>query len=173
MNSIFNQLLNVKGMVVEDARIVDSPLRPEPVLEIRVRPRAGARGCSRCGRRRRRYDQGGGVRRWRGQDFGCWRVELVAAMLRVDCPKCGVVVASVPWAEPGSRFTRDFESECAWLMGVANQKTVSGFLHVSWRMADDVARRVRIASGPRCPRRLTACTRSAWTRPATGRATRT
>ena len=40
---------------------------------------------------------------------GCWRVELVAAMPRVDCPRCGVVVASVPWAEPGSRFTRDFE----------------------------------------------------------------
>ena len=27
---------------------------------------------------------------------------------------CGVVVASVPWAEPGSRSTRDFESERAW-----------------------------------------------------------
>ena len=43
---------------------------------------------------------------------GCWRVELVAAMPRVDCPRCGVVVASVPWAEPGSRFTRDFEVFC-------------------------------------------------------------
>lgn len=42
-------------------------------------------------------------------------------MPRVDCPRCGVVVASVPWAEPGSRFTRDFEAECAWLMTVANQ----------------------------------------------------
>ena len=42
MSSIFNQLLNVKGTVVEDVRIVDSPLRPEPVLEVRVRPRAGA-----------------------------------------------------------------------------------------------------------------------------------
>lgn len=40
MSRIFNQLLNVKGTVVEDARIADSPLRPEPVLEIRVRPRA-------------------------------------------------------------------------------------------------------------------------------------
>lgn len=27
MNSIFNQLLNVKGVVVETVRIVDSPLR--------------------------------------------------------------------------------------------------------------------------------------------------
>ncbi|MCH4837701.1 hypothetical protein [Bifidobacterium longum] len=35
MNRIFNRLLNVKGTVVEDARIADSPLRSEPVLEIR------------------------------------------------------------------------------------------------------------------------------------------
>ena len=142
MNSIFNQLLNVKGTVVETARIVDSPLRPAPVLEIRVRPRKGMLRCSRCGRCRRGYDQGGGVRRWRHQDFGCWRVELVAMMPRVDCPGCGVVVAQVPWAEPGSRFTRDFETECAWLMTVANQKTVSGFLHIAWRTAGDIARRV-------------------------------
>ena len=82
------------------------------------------------------------MRRWRHQDFGCWRVGLVASMPRVDCPECGVVVARVPWAEPGSRFTRDFEAECAWLMGVANRKTVSGFLHVAWRAAGDIARRV-------------------------------
>ena len=97
MSRIFNQLLNVKGTVVEDARIADSPLRPEPVLEIRVRPRAGMLRCSRCGERWHGYDQGGGARRWRGQDFGCWRVELVAAMTRVDCPRCGIMVAQVPW----------------------------------------------------------------------------
>ena len=57
-------------------------------------------------------------RRWRHQDFGCWRVE------------------------PGSRFTRDFEAECVWLMTVASQKTVSGFLHVAWRTAGQIARRV-------------------------------
>ena len=44
MNSIFKQLLNVKNTVVEDARIVDSPLRPVAVLEIRVRPRKGMPG---------------------------------------------------------------------------------------------------------------------------------
>ena len=142
MNRIFNQLLNVKNTVVEDACIVDSPLRPEPVLEVRVRPRRGMLRCSRCGRKCSGYDRGGGARRWRHQDFGCWRVELVAAMPRVDCPKCGVVVARVPWAEPGSRFTRDFEAECAWLMTVASQKTVGGFPHIAWRTAGDIAHRV-------------------------------
>ena len=81
---------------------------------------------SRCGRRRRGHDRGGGVRHWRRQDFGCWRVGLVAMMPRVDCPMRGVVVASVPWAEPGSRFTRDLEVERACLMTVASQETVSG-----------------------------------------------
>uniref|UniRef100_UPI0024AE15A3 transposase n=1 Tax=Bifidobacterium pullorum TaxID=78448 RepID=UPI0024AE15A3 len=48
----------------------------------------------------------------------------------------------VPWAEPGGRFTRDFGSECAWLMTVAGQKTVSGFPHIAWRTAGDGAGRI-------------------------------
>lgn len=74
--------------------------------------------------------------------LGCFRAELVADMSRVDRPGCSVVVAMAPWTEPGSRFTRDFERECAWLMTVANQKTVSGFPHVAWRTAGDIAHRV-------------------------------
>ncbi len=53
----------------------------------------------------------------------------------------------MPWAEPGGRFTRDFGSECAWLMTVAGQKTVSGFLHIAWRTAGDIARRVARPAG--------------------------
>lgn len=72
-------------------------------------------------------------------------------MPRVDCPKCGVVVAMVSWAEPGSRFTRDFESECAWPVSVANQKTVGGFPHIVWRTAGDIARRVAERLGTAMP----------------------
>ena len=74
--------------------------------------------------------------------FRLLEVEPVADMPRVDRPRCGAVVTMVPWAEPGSRFTRDSESECTWLMSVANRKTVSGFLHVAWRTAGDIVRRV-------------------------------
>lgn len=77
MNRIFNRLLNVKGTVVEDARIADSPLRSEPVLEIRVRPRAGMLRCSRCGERRHGYDQGGGARRWRHQKIRRRRPDIL------------------------------------------------------------------------------------------------
>ena len=68
-----------------------------------------------------KYDDGGGERRWRHQDFGCYRVKLVGPAPRVECRVHGVVVSRVPWAEPGSRFTRDFELECTWLMTVANR----------------------------------------------------
>ncbi|WP_419004016.1 ISL3 family transposase, partial [Bifidobacterium pullorum] len=52
----------------------------------------------------------------------------------------------------GGRFTRDFGSECAWLMTVAGQKTVSGFPHIAWRTAGDIARRVtgRLESSMPC-----------------------
>ena len=63
------------------------------------------------------------------------------------CAEHGVVVAQVPWAEPGSRFTRDFEMERAWLTAVASRKTVGGFLRIEWRTAGDIARRVAARLG--------------------------
>ena len=139
-------------MMVEDVSLDDSPLRDAPVLVARVRCGKGALRCSRCGRKAPGYDNGGGGRSWRHQDFGCFRVGLSGPVPRVECRLHGVVVSRVPWAEPGGRFTRDFGSGCAWLMTVAGQKTVSGFLHIAWRTAGDIARRVagRLASSMPC-----------------------
>ena len=136
-------------MVVEDVPVDDSPLRPAPVLVVRVRRRKGALRCSRCGRKCPKYDDGGGERRWRHQDFGRYGVELMAP--RVACAEHGVAVAQVPWAEPGSRFTRDFEMERAWLTAVASRKTVGGFLRIAWRTAGDIARRVATRLGSSMP----------------------
>ena len=138
-------------MVVEDVPVDDSPLRPAPVLVVRVRRRKGALRCSRCGRKCPRYDDGGGERRWRHQDFGRYGVELMGLAPRVACAEHGVAVAQVPWAEPGSRFTRDFEMERAWLTAVASRKTVGGFLRIAWRTAGDIARRVATRLGSSMP----------------------
>ena len=151
MKGLFKRLLNVKGMVVEDVSIDDSPLRPAPVPVVRVRRRKGALRCSRCGRKCPKYDDGGGERRWRHQDFDCYGVELMGLAPRVACAEHGVVVAQVPWAEPGSRFTRDFEMERAWLTAVASRKTVGGFLRIAWRTAGDIARRVAARLGSSMP----------------------
>ena len=151
MKGLFKRLLNVKGMVVEDVPVDDSPLRPAPVLVVRVRRRKGALRCSRCGRKCPKYDDGDGERRWRHQDFGRYGVELMGLAPRVACAEHGVAVAQVPWAEPGSRFTRDFEMERAWLTAVASRKTVGGFLRIAWRTAGDIARRVATRLGSSMP----------------------
>lgn len=101
-------------------------------------------GCARAGACSGAPDAGGGAAGMTGAAAcGAGAVRTSAAGGSSWSPRClawtahGAAswVASVPWAEPGSRFTKDFEAECAWLMTVANQKTVSGFLHVAWRTA--------------------------------------
>jgi len=53
--------------------------------------------------------------RWRHLDVGAQRCYLVCWLWRVKCPDCGVRVDAVPWARPGSRFTRAFEDVVAFL----------------------------------------------------------
>ncbi len=80
------------------------------VLVARVRVKAGVgRRCSRCQRRCPGYDTSASPRRWRGLDLGSTQGFLQATTSRVSCPAHGVVVAAVPWAWPGSRFTTAFE----------------------------------------------------------------
>lgn len=106
----------VVGRVIDD-----SPLRPAPVWwsgaaqEGRVALVALRAQVPQIRRQ-------GGERRWRHRDFGRYGVELMGLAPRVACAEHGVVVAQVPWAEPGSRFTK-FEMERAWLTAVASRKT--------------------------------------------------
>jgi len=88
------------------------------------------------------YDTGKAPRRWRGLDLGATRVFLQATTQRVSCPEHGVVVAAVPWARPGSRFTAAFADTCAWLVCHAALSVVAVLLRVAWRSVSDIVRRV-------------------------------
>ena len=115
----------------------------DEVLVFAVCPTRGRRGrCSRCDRKCRGYDQGGGRRRSRALDLGTTRVFLEADAPRVTCPEHGVVVAAVPWAEPGSRFTAAFEDMCAWLTARTTATVVCALLRVTWRSVSAVVDRV-------------------------------
>ena len=77
-----------------------------------------------------------------------------------------MVVTALTWAKHGNRFTLDFEAECAWLLTVAIQKTLSGFLHVAWRTAGAISPAgLPTGSGRPCSRRSTISRLSAWLRP--------
>jgi len=75
------------------------------------------------------YD--GRERSWRHLDLAGMRLVLRYRLRRVDCPRCGVVVELVPWAEPGSWFTRDFEEHVAYLAQTTDKTTVVNLMRVA------------------------------------------
>lgn len=44
----------------------------------------------------------------------------------------GLYVAEVPWAYPGSRFTKDFDLTVAWFASYLPKSTTSYFMRVDW-----------------------------------------
>lgn len=151
LKGLFKRLLNVKGMVVEDVSIDDSPLRPAPVLVVRVQRRKGALRCSRCGRKCPKYDDGGGERRWRHQDFGCYggRAHGLGAARGVRGAWRGGRPSAVGGA--GQPVHQGFRDGARWLTAVASRKTLGGFLRIAWRTAGDIARRVAARLGSSMP----------------------
>ncbi len=138
-------MLGVEHTVIESVDL-EPDGRGGEVLVAQDRPKAGmAWRCSRCGRRCAGYDTSAKPRRWRGPDLGTTRVFLEATTQRVSCPEHGVVVAAVPWARPGSRFTAAFEDTCAWLVCHATLSVVAVLLQVAWRSVSDIVARVLAA----------------------------
>jgi transposase len=70
------------------------------------------------------------------------RVIIKARVHRVLCRRCGVRTMDVPWARPGSVFTRAFENEVAWMLQRTDQTTVARYFRISWRAVGRIARRV-------------------------------
>ena len=115
----------------------------DEVLVIDLHPTRAANGrCSRCERRCRGYDQGGGVRRWRALDLATTLCFLEADAPRVRCKRHGVVVAAVPWARHDSWFTRPFEDQCAWLAVNTSATAVAALMRSTWRAVGGICRRV-------------------------------
>ena len=61
---------------------------------------------------------------------------------RTCCPRCGVKVERVPWAEPGSRFTYDAEELIAYLAQITDKTTVQRLMGIAWRTVGVVVERV-------------------------------
>jgi transposase len=60
----------------------------------------------------------------------------------VSCPRCGVVVELVPWAENQSWFTYEFEEQVAYLAQRADKTTLSTLMRISWRTVGAIIERV-------------------------------
>jgi transposase len=111
-------------------------------IEVDVAPMTRVPFCSACQRRVRRvYDHRD--RAWRHLDFAGMQVTLRYRQRRVDCRACGGVRAElVPWADAGSRFTRDFEDQAAYFAQVMDRTAASRLLRVAWRTVGEIIERV-------------------------------
>ena len=81
-------------------------------------------------------------RSWRHLDLAGMKLWLRYVLRRVKCPRCGTRVELVPWADPGSWFTCDFEEHVAYLAQVTDKTTVVNTMRVAWRTLGDIAARV-------------------------------
>jgi len=135
---VWARLLGVPRAVVEDVR-----LGSEGELVVAVRPVWRERDrCGICRRRSPGFDLGEGRRRWRTLDLGTTLAYLESESPRVRCRRHGVVVCAVPWARHGSRFTRDFEDQVAWLAVNCSKTAVSQLMRIAWRTVGGICERV-------------------------------
>jgi transposase len=129
--------------VVEDVGVGD-----QGELVLAARPSWRERGrCGICRRRSPRFDQGEGRRRWRALDLGTTFAYVEADAPRVRCARHGVVVCAVPWARHGSRFTRAFEDQVAWLAVNTSKSAVAQLMRIAWRTVGGICERVAQEAG--------------------------
>jgi transposase len=108
---------------------------------LQVAPTTAVPRCSCCGCRVHAIHDTR-ARNWRHLDACGMEVLLRYTLRRVQCPRCGVVIEMVPWAEPKAGFTRDFEDHVAYLAQQGSQTTVANTMRVAWRTVGAIIERV-------------------------------
>jgi transposase len=137
---VWARLLGLQRVVVEDVQIGS-----EDEIVVAVRPLWRERDrCGVCRRRCPGYDLGDGPRRWRALDLGATIAFVEAVAPRVRCRRHGVVVCAVPWARHGSRFTRAFEDQAAWLAVNTSKSAVAELMRIAWRTVGGICQRVAV-----------------------------
>jgi transposase len=113
-----------------------------PVIEVEIQPHGRCRPtCSGCGKRGPGYDR---LKPRRFAFVPLWNIPVwfIYEMRRVDCPRCGVTVEVVPWADGKQHLTKTY----AWfLAGWAKRmswKEVADSFHTTW---ENVFRSVEMA----------------------------
>lgn len=139
LTNLFRRLLCLQGVRVTDVDLRDDSL----VVFVDVEITHKMKVCSRCSRRSRAGTYDSKVRLWRHLDLGAWEVYLRGRQRRFRCRHCvAVVTEAVPWAEPGSAFSRIFEDVVGFFAQQTNQTVVSRTLHVAWPTVGNIVRRI-------------------------------
>jgi len=135
VTTAFNRLLRLPG-----ASVTGVSFGGEGVI-VTVRLRRRRLVCSGCG-------QVGGtlhdrrVKRWRHLNLGASRCVVECELRRVWCRDCGPRLEAVPWARPGSGYTRDFEDLVAFLAQQMAKTPIARLLRIAWDSVGRIVERV-------------------------------
>jgi transposase len=125
---------------LEETRVVDASFDAAGLV-IDVAPSWRRPRCSECGRTCPGYDRAYD-RCWRHLDVAGMQFHLRYDTRRVKCPTCGVKVERLPWADPGSWFTRPFEDHVGYLAQRSDKTTISSMMRVAWDTVGAIIQRV-------------------------------
>ena len=128
-------------LALKQTRIRAVQQEPEGLV-LDVAPTTRVPVCSGCFKRVHAVHDTYEGRRWRHLDVAGMRLWLRYEIRRVRCPRCGVTVELVPWAEPQSWFTFDFEQHVAYLAQRADKTTISDMLRIGWATVGSIIERV-------------------------------
>jgi transposase len=105
---------------------------PQQRVDVYLEHRDGALWpCPECAKSLPAYDHKE-ERLWRHLDTMQLQTWVHGRPPRVDCPEHGVRQAGVPWAEPGSRFTKFFERFAIDVVQETDTKGAGKILRLSW-----------------------------------------
>lgn len=140
VKSILNRIQLHHGFVYGTVRLVETATRL--ILEIEIRHRKGSRAvCSVCGIPGPGYDT---LKVRRFEFIPLWGIAVffLYAMRRVDCPRCGIKVERVPWAEGKNHLTTTYTWFLAKWAKRLSWKEVAEAFQTKW---DNVYRSVQMA----------------------------
>ena len=130
LKTILNRIEKHQSFVYGKVNLLEKDKQLE--LEVQMRPRRNSRPiCSGCGQKRPGYDT---LPRRRFAFIPMWGilVYFVYAMRRVDCPRCGIKVEQVPWAQGKHALTNTYGWFLArWAKRMSWSEVAAAF-HTSW-----------------------------------------
>lgn len=141
VTTILYRIERHKGFVYGKARMGTDEEGRE-CIEVPVRPRKGSKAlCSGCGLAGPSYDRLS-ERIFRYVPLWGISVVLLYALRRVDCPRCGVKVEQVPWAQGKSPVTRSLALFLADWARLLSWQDVARRFGVNWHQVFDSVRYV-------------------------------
>lgn len=141
IKTLLNKAEKHKGFIYGDVRLEEGG-RPRLLVEVRPDKRCPKAVCSGCDELGPCYDKMPTARYFQFPPLWGFLVFLVYVMRRVDCPRCGVKVEKVPWAQGKSPTTQTYAWFLARWAKLMSWKQVADSFRTSW---DTVYRSVQFA----------------------------